>query len=190
MLFRSDNPFLRFGVKSTNYATGLGSERFITGSAKIISIPQIYVGEGIKKGSVILIDNGTTYEDNGVGGLIGTTGDTVNFDSYNNNNGEGILFDYLNNQYNVTINSLDLTTGQIVLTYETQIYTAIVSSFNINTGAMVVDNFEFLVPEAGDDRVGNIFYNQGLIVLTKEPATKLVSDWDLTYKSKIGRAHV
>ena len=37
-----DNPFLRFGVKSTNYATGLGSERFITGSAKIISIPQIY----------------------------------------------------------------------------------------------------------------------------------------------------
>ena len=58
-----DNPFLRFGVKSTNYATGLGSERFITGSAKIISIPQIYVGEGIKKGSVILIDNGTTYED-------------------------------------------------------------------------------------------------------------------------------
>jgi hypothetical protein len=48
---------------------------------------------------------------------------------------------------------------------------------------MVVNNFEFLLPEAGSDRVGNVFYNQGLIVLTKEPSTKLVADWDLTYKS-------
>ena len=179
-----DNPFLRFGVKSTNYAEGLGSERFITGSAKIISIPQIYVGEGIKKGSVTLIDNGTTYADDGVGSLIGTAGDTVNWTLYNNNSNQGILFDYLNNQYNVTINSLNLNTGQIVLTYETDIYTAIVSSFNIeDNGKMIVDNFEFLLPEAGSDRIGNIFYNQGLVVLTKEPSTKLTSNWDLTYKS-------
>ena len=174
MLFRS--------VKSTNYATGLGSERFITGSAKIISIPQIYVGEGIKKGSVTLIDNGTTYADNSLGALIGTSGDTVNWTLYNNNSNEGILFDYLNNQYNVTINSLNLNTGEIILNGGDVIAT--VTSFNMdNTGVMVVDNFEFLVPEAGDDKIGNIFYNQGLIVLTKEPATKLTSNWKLSLKS-------
>jgi len=178
-----DNPFLRFGVKSSNYAEGLGSERHITGSAKIISIPQIYVGEGIKKGSVILLDSGTKYADDGFGSLIGTAGDTVTWTLYNNDNNQGILFDYLNNQYDVTINSLNLNTGQIILTYQTEIYTANISSFNLSTGVMVVDNFEFLLPEAGSDRLGNIFYNQGLIVLTKEPSTKLIGDWDLSYKS-------
>jgi hypothetical protein len=178
-----DNPFLRFGVKSTNYATGLGGERFITGSAKIISIPQKYIGEGIKKGSVRLFDDSATYADDGLGSLIGTAGDTVTWQLYNNNNDEGILFDFLNNQYNVTINSLNLNTGQIILTYNTEMTDAIISSFNIDTGIMVVNNFEFLLPEAGSDRVGNVFYNQGLIVLTKEPSTKLVADWDLTYKS-------
>ena len=50
-----DNPFLRFGSKSPDYQeAGLGSERFLLSDAKVISIPQIYVGEGIKKGSVLL----------------------------------------------------------------------------------------------------------------------------------------
>lgn len=48
---------------------------------------------------------------------------------------------------------------------------------------MIVDNFDFLQGAAGDDKIGNIFYNQGLVVLTKNPQTKLTSNWDLSYKS-------
>jgi hypothetical protein len=53
-----DNPFIRTGHKTPRYNLAkLAKERFLSGSAKVISIPQIYVGEGIKKGSDILTDN-------------------------------------------------------------------------------------------------------------------------------------
>ena len=49
---QEDNPFTRTGNKSSTYSNKrLTSERYLSGSAKVISIPQIYVGEGIKKGS-------------------------------------------------------------------------------------------------------------------------------------------
>ena len=51
-----DNPFTRTGNKSKSYTNArLAKERFLSGSAKVISIPNIYVGEGIKKSSVSLI---------------------------------------------------------------------------------------------------------------------------------------
>jgi DNA adenine methylase len=53
-----DNPFLRSGVKSNRYITApLARERYLSRSAKVISIPNIYVGAGIKKGSLTLLDN-------------------------------------------------------------------------------------------------------------------------------------
>ena len=70
-----DNPFTRTGNKSSTYSNKrLTSERYLSGSAKVISIPQIYVGEGIKKGSVILTDNKNlstefSYTDDSYGNL-------------------------------------------------------------------------------------------------------------------------
>ena len=53
-----DNPFTRTGNKNNVYNNKeTTKDRFLSGSAKVISIPQIYVGEGIKKGSVVLVDN-------------------------------------------------------------------------------------------------------------------------------------
>jgi hypothetical protein len=73
-----DNPFLRFGDKTNNYEILNSSrDRFLSGSAKVISIPQIYVGEGIKKGSVTLVDDITTYVDDSYGNLINISGDTI-----------------------------------------------------------------------------------------------------------------
>jgi len=67
-----DNPFLRSGVKSSLYIPETkAKERFLSGSAKVISIPLKYVGEGIKKSSLQLIDSSTngTYSDDGFGNL-------------------------------------------------------------------------------------------------------------------------
>ena len=53
-----DNPFLRSGLKTNVYVQAVGArERYLSGSAKVISISNIYVGEGIKRGSVRLLDN-------------------------------------------------------------------------------------------------------------------------------------
>ncbi|MFN9903042.1 MAG: hypothetical protein ACK55Z_30580, partial [bacterium] len=63
-----DNPFIRFGAKNNYYEPAtLAKERFLDSYAKVISIPQIAVGEGIKKFSVQLIDSTGTYYDDGYG---------------------------------------------------------------------------------------------------------------------------
>lgn len=186
-----DNPFLRFGNKSTVYSTGLGSERFMLNDAKVLSIPQIYVGEGIKKGSVLLTDNGLDFKDDSFGNLISATGDTIYFITFNNDNSEATLYDFLGNFYTITISDVNFNTGVIQGNYLGDAFTANMVSFNLNDvdtgivigGPMTADNFEFLLGAAGDDKIGNIFYNQGLVVLTKNPLTKLTGNWELSFKS-------
>ena len=75
-----DNPFYRVGEK-TNYYSNKPKvqERFLSGSAKVISIPNVYVGEGIKKGSLTLIDNGITYVDDSYGNIVGDVPDKIYF---------------------------------------------------------------------------------------------------------------
>jgi len=178
-----NNPFLRFGNKSTTFSTGSGSERFMTGSAKVISIPQIYVGEGIKKGSVTLIDSTGTFIDDSNGNLIGTEGDTINFSTLNIS-GSSVFTDILNNSYTVTITSFNLNTNQLVLEHEGTAYTANIVSVNLNNnGTFVVDNLVFLDEAAGSEKIGNVFYNQGLVVLTKQPHTRISGSWDISFNS-------
>jgi hypothetical protein len=50
-------------------------------------------------------------------------------------------------------------------------------------GTMVVDNAPFLSEIAGTNRIGNVFYNQGLIVLTRGSDAYLTGSWELNYKS-------
>jgi hypothetical protein len=186
-----DNPFLRFGNKSITYSTGIGSDRYMLNDAKVLSIPQIYVGEGIKKGSVLLTDNGIDFKDDSFGNLINAAGDTIYFITFNNNNSEATLYDFLGNFYTITISDVNFNTGVIQGNHLGDAFTANMVSFNLNDvdtgivigGPMTADNFEFLQGVAGDDKIGNIFYNQGLVVLTKNPLTKLTTNWELSFKS-------
>ncbi len=103
-----DNPINRLGSKTNIYDT-TNPERFLSGSAKVISIPQNCIGDGIKKGSVLLDDDGTYYID----------------DTYSN----------------------------LILSGSTS------------------------------TRIGNVFYNQGLVVITSGSNSKLTGSWDISYKS-------
>ena len=103
-----DNPVNRLGSK-TNIYDITNPERFLSGSAKVISIPQNCIGDGIKKGSVLLEDEGTYYID----------------DKYSN----------------------------LILSGSTS------------------------------TRIGNVFYNQGLVVITSGSNSKLTGSWDISFKS-------
>ena len=93
-----DNPFMRVGVKSLEYETASAvKERYLGDYAKVISIPQIYVGEGIKKGSVILLDNGTEFVDDTFGNLISAAGDTITFTNIDLEAGTGTFLDMAHN---------------------------------------------------------------------------------------------
>ena len=179
-----DNPFLRFGNKTNIYNdTNTGNERFLSGSAKVISIPQIYVGEGIKKGSVIITDSNATITDDSNGNLLILGNDSINFQEYNIQLPHNYTFLLGANFYTVKILSIDIESQVLIWEYIGNSYSANIISFDINTGDMVVDNVDFA--EAGDvvQRIGNVFYNAGLIVMTRNSNERLLGDWDLSYKS-------
>ena len=104
---KENDPFYRLGSK-TNVYDETDPERFLSGSAKVISIPQNCIGEGIKKGSVQLITNGSYYVD----------------DMYSN-----------------------------------------------------------LIKSGSTHRIGNVFYNQGLVVITSGSNSLLTGSWDISFKS-------
>jgi hypothetical protein len=80
------NPFKRSGNRTNIYYPNTTlDERYLSGSAIVISIPEKCVGEGIKRGSVRLVDNTNIYLDDGFGNLSGNNIaielDVVNFDN-------------------------------------------------------------------------------------------------------------
>jgi hypothetical protein len=178
-----DNPFLRFGNKSNVYNDNLLSkERYLENDAKIISIPQIYVGEGIKRGSFRLIDNGNIIEDDLNGNLLLLGNDTITFELFNLN-GDDYTFDLQGTNYTITITTINLETGQLIWYYNGEVYITTIVSFDINSGEMVVTNVEFAAAEDSNEKAGNIFYNSGLITLTRKPNQRLTSNWELSFKS-------
>ena len=188
-----DNPFIRTGHKTKSYTTAiLSKERFLSGSAKVISIPKIYVGEGMKKGSVRLLDNQnlpteTTYIDDSYGNLqnnndkivishIDVQNESINFTDLSENIYSASLETY--------VGAFDIQSGTLDIIYNGQALPTIqLISLDINTGFAIAEDIPFLPEDAQGIKIGNVFYNQGLIVLTRESADKLQNEWQLDYKS-------
>jgi len=194
-----DNPFTRTGHKTKSYTnTLLSKERFLSGSAKVISIPNVYVGEGIKKGSVILKDNfnapdEVSYFDDSFGNIqdnrdlirlnrIDVENQTINFIDVADNSYDGTigLIDGVQDSYDFF---LDIQNNEFSMTFDGELYEMIIVSMDIESGLVIVEKIPFLPEEAQGIKIGNVFYNQGLIVLTRDSAFKLQNDWTLDYKS-------
>ena len=181
-----NNPFTRTGHKNNQYDNiDASKDRFLSGSAKVISIPQIYVGEGIKKGSVLLVEGNTEYTDDSYGNIIDTSGDTITIISVDIEDNELIFTDLLSTPYTASFQYMgfDIEDNALSMSYNGEDYNSNIISFDIESGIMVVDNIEFLQGGAAISKIGNVFYNQGLIVITRDVANKLTSGWQLDYKS-------
>jgi len=187
-----DNPFLRSGNKTKSYTpAALAKERFLSGSAKVISIPNVYVGEGIKKGSVVLTDNfgeldEISYIDDSFGNLqdnrdklllskLGVNEEVIQFEDLAEYGYTGSVLDFLGD--------FDIQAKTLNITYDGIEYDLIIDSVDINNGYIVAKNIPFLPEESQGIKVGNIFYNQGLVVLTRDSDLKLQNQWKLDYKS-------
>ena len=195
-----DNVFLRSGHKKKSYTNAtLAKERFLSGSAKVISIPNIYVGEGIKKGSVVLIDNENqlneiSYVDDSFGNLqdnrdqinisridmgdtpIGSQVPLINFIDLDENVYSASLDTY--------VGAFDIQSGTLDLIYNGVSQSTInLISLDIETGMAIAEDIPFLPEQAKGIKIGNVFYNQGLIVITKDAASRLANEWQLDYKS-------
>ena len=187
-----DNPFLRTGHKTKSYSNArLAKERFLSGSAKVISIPKIYVGEGIKKGSVTLIDNQnsvleTLYADDSFGNLQ-SSNDKIIISKIDIESGSIDFTDVSEYIYSGLLGPLigdfDIQLNTLTISYNGDTYPLTLVSMDIETGVVIVEDIPFLPEESQGVKVGNVFYNQGLIVLTRDSADKLLNEWQLDYKS-------
>jgi hypothetical protein len=183
-----DNPFLRTGNKTKSYTSAvLAKERFLSGSAKVISIPNVYVGEGIKKGSVILTDGDVSYYDDSYGNLyedrdrldlriLEVSGSFITFTDINEDNYTSDLIEF-------GIGDTDIDDNTMNMIYDGDLWNLTLISADIQSGIMLFVAVPFLPELSRKIRVGNIFYNQGLITLTRNVDNRLIGDWDIVYKS-------
>jgi hypothetical protein len=187
---QEDNPFFRTGHKTNVYDNdSTTKERYLNNDAKVISIPQIYVGEGIKKGSVLISETGSDIIDDGYGNLIGDTADTATISKLDLENNIINFVDSLGTIYSASFQlasgDFDLSAGTINVTYQGQNYDLVLESIDANND-MVVTNIPFL-SNAGQfgitQRIGNVFYSQGLIVFGRSASLFLKSSWSLSFKS-------
>lgn len=189
-----DNPFTRSGLKSNRYvAAPLARERYLSGSAKVISIPNIYVGEGIKRGSLTLLDNRDlgneiTYIDDSFGNLQDNR-DQINLSRVDVENSIINFEDLAEYAYSASllttldIETFDIQNNIMTLIYGGDTYELNLISLDVQSGVVIADSIPFLPKESQGIKVGNVFYSQGLVVLTKDSVSKLLYDWDLNYKS-------
>ena len=192
------NPFKRSGRRTNIYYTNsTEDERYLSGSAKIISIPQKYIGDGIKPQSVRLTvkdsftDETFTFTDDGYSNIGYDYMDVLNVSKLDFQTGEFNFTNYYTGTvYSVSVdsNTWDLENGsQVTITSGGVDYTTTFYSWDSDAtpSLMYLRNLEFLDspnPESGVPS-GNVFYNQGLIVLTKNSDALLTTTWSLSFKS-------
>ena len=183
-----DNPFMRFGAKRNYYETAtLAKERYFENYAKVISIPQIAVGEGIKKFSVTLVDSSATYVDDGYGNIQDPR-DSIILSLIDNQTNQVNFVDYINNEYSAsspypTTVFVDIQNEEIRIIWDGTTYFQQLVSYDVQSGVLIADDLPFLPEAAQGIKIGNVFYTQGLIVLTRDAANRLNSGWTLDYKS-------
>ena len=177
---REDNPIQRYGIKTSGFTIFTkAKERYLSGSATVISIPEKCVGEGIKRGSVILTDNTTTYLDDSFGNLSGNIID-VELEVVNFDNEQITIQDLTNVLISFKISELNLETNTLVVEYNSIPYTLQLIKIDFENDILEVDEIPFL--NGIINQLGNIFYAQGLIVLT-EVENFNTSSFNLYYKS-------
>lgn len=157
-------------------------ERKISNTIRIISLDRDKYGEQIKQGSVSLtdIDSDVLYIDDSYGGLRRETFDYV-IEKIDLQNETIILKDNFQS-YELSIFSIDFGINEAVLIFEGDTNQYIFVSFDIQIGVL---RLPFELSQTGglileNVRYGNVFYDEGLIVLTNEQEFK---NYNLVFNS-------
>jgi len=157
------------------------TSRTYSDTVQIIGIPQLQYGEQMKRGTIELtdLDNVVSYVDDSWGNIV-SVDPTYYFISYDTETAI-MLFTDGSTQYTATVSYFDVNTGIAIFTLFgiTDTYYVVRIDFQTNELTTTVDLlFEGLDLQAIPN--GNVFYDDGLIVLTSEVP---FNNYSLSYKS-------
>ena len=173
--------FLQTGVVK-NPAT-FETERQITDTIYVIQVPQLKYGEQIKKGSVVLQDitNDITYSDNGFGGLTSETSKYI-FTQYDAETQTITFVDSItSSNIDLTLSYFDINSGVGTFSYGGYTENLVVLQVDFESNLIYMsEDINFPDLELNTDRFGNVFYDDGLIVLTNSDD---FTEYSLTYRS-------
>jgi len=161
------------------------AERDLGSTIYVIQIPQIKYGEQIKKGSVVLEDvtNSNTYYDDGFGGIT-TIDATYSFVSYDIETQIITFYDPAQAENEeLTLSFFDVNTGIGTFTYNGDTQNLAVLQVDFQAGIITFSEaIDFSDLSLSAARVGNIFYDDGIIVLNDSgPFTEYL----LQYRSTV-----
>lgn len=173
------NLFTQYGMMKNTADWAV--ERFINHIIYVIQLPQSNYGEQIKKGSVVIknTDTDETYIDNSWGGLVAEN-PTYMWVSYDVETQILTFTDGIDN-FEVTCSYFDANSGIGVFTIDNITESQTVFQLDAQTGYITLSNeLDFSGGNGLTNKRGNIFYDDGLIVLTNDAP---LVNYTLTYKS-------
>lgn len=137
-------------------------------TAYVIRVDQVKIGEQMKRYSVKLTDTdtGDEYVDNGFGRLTSQI-PVYGLVSYDAQTQDLVLEEPDGTQHAIVLSQLDLNTGIGIFTYDGDTNSYIVVEVDFETGNIrLSEDFNFNTLQPSKVIFGNVFYDEGLIVLT------------------------
>ena len=165
--------------------------RLIQDTIYVIQVPQIKYGEQIKRDSVRITDNdsGAVYVDDKWGNLKSET-DTYLFIAYD---AETEIMTFVSTNYlfqetthEVNVSQLDMDSGIGVFTYDALTNNYIVFKIDFQTNLIEMSEpLIFITDDLQTINLGNVFYDDGLIVITRPLSGSLTNatNYTLEYRS-------
>ena len=174
------NIFNTFG--STPNLGTLRNTRAYNSEITLLAVSQSVYGEGIKPGSLTLvdIDNQVTYTDDSYGGL-NTSDYTYELILLDVSSSIIVLSDR-EAEYTGSIFSIDFSSGSAEIYFNTDTSSLFIANLDFDAGKISFDEQLFITGSGLIETVvcGNIFYSEGLVVVS-DGAT--FSNYNLYYKS-------
>ena len=166
-------------------------ERYFGDTIYVIKIPQLMYGEQIKKGSVVLtdLDNQFTTGSNSGSNIVYTDDSFGNIQSdlpaylFLNYDAETQIMQFQDQYqtYDVVCSFFDVNQGIAVFSFDGDTDNYYITKIDFQTNVMIMDRpLIFNDTVIGDVYNGNVFYDEGLIVLTNITA---FTNYELVYRS-------
>jgi hypothetical protein len=177
---QSANPFTVFG-EIENFAN-IATERRVSDTIYVLSLPQTKYGEGIKKKTLTLTDKdtGLIFADDGNSNIVsnvplyGITNIDLELATITITDNEGDIFVG-------TITSIDLDSGIAILTFGSDTDSVLVTQIDLENSQITFPvELDFDGIQIDIQKYGNIFYGDGVIIFNNIPS---ITNYEMNYRS-------